>query len=217
MKLTLSDREGFAAFLLRARGLGIANAGLFSAMESVPRRAFVPPLHAGEAYGGRSVPIECGETLEGLDLQARMLAALGVDSRHRVLEIGTGSGYTAAVLSRLAGRVLSLERYRRLAEAARQRLDQLALKNVIIRHGDATALDAADGTYDRVISWVAFETLPRNFVDIVSSQGIMITPVGATETVQRIAKLQKIGSRFDREDIGEGRFTTIVGGLPAIL
>jgi protein-L-isoaspartate(D-aspartate) O-methyltransferase len=217
MKLTLSDREGFASFLLRARGLGIRDAALLSAMEAIPRRAFAPPLHAGSAYGARSIPIDCGETLEGLDVQARLLAALGVEAKHRVLEIGTGSGYTTAVLARLAGRVLSIERYRRLAEAARHRLDQLTIKNAIIRHGDATVLDAADGTFDRVISWVAFETLPRQFVDIVSSQGVMIAPIGANETVQRIARLHKVGSRFEREDVGEGRFTLIAGGMPAIL
>jgi protein-L-isoaspartate(D-aspartate) O-methyltransferase len=217
MKVTLSDREGFAAFLLRARAAGVRDAALFSAMEAVPRRAFAPPLHVGVAYGGRSIPIDCGETLEGLDLQVRMLAALQIEPKSRVLEIGTGSGYTAAVIGKLASRVVSFERYRRLAEAARVRLEQLQLRNVVVRHGDATALDGSDGTFDRVISWVAFETLPRGFVDVVSSQGIMVAPVGAAETAQRIVRLQKIGSRFEREDLGEGRFTVIAGGLPALL
>jgi protein-L-isoaspartate(D-aspartate) O-methyltransferase len=217
MKLTLSDREGFAAFLLRARGAGIGDAALFSALESIPRRAFVPHAHAGVAYGARSIPIECGETLEALDLQARMIGALQLEPKHRVLEIGTGSGYSTAVMARMAGRVVSVERYRRLVEAARLRIEQLQLKNVIVRHGDATTPDSEDGSYDRVISWVAFETLPRNFVDLVSSQGIMVCPVGPTETLQRIARLQKTGSRFERDDIGEGRFTVIAGGLPVIL
>lgn len=217
MKVTLTDREGFAAFLLRARASGVRDTALLSALETTPRRAFVPAIHANVAYGGRSIPIDCGETLEGLDLQARMLSALGVEPKHRILEIGTGTGYTAAVMARIGARVVSIERFRRLAEAARVRLEQAGIRNVIVRHGDATALDAADGTFDRVISWVAFETLPRNFVDVVSTNGIMVTPIGASETVQRIVRLQKIGSRFDRDDLGDGRFTVITGGLPAIL
>jgi protein-L-isoaspartate(D-aspartate) O-methyltransferase len=186
-------------------------------METTPRRAFVPQIHAGVAYGGRSIPIDCGETLEGLDLQARMIAALTIDAKCRVLEIGTGTGYTAAVMARLGARIVSIDRYRRLAEAARVRLEQLGLRNVVIRQGDATALDSADGTFDRVISWVAFESLPRHFVELVSSNGIMIAPIGPSETVQRIARLQKVGSRFERDDIGEGRFSVASGGLPILL
>ena len=217
MKVTLSDREGFAAFLLRARGAGYGDARLFSAIEATPRRGFVPPQHADIAYGARSIPIDCGETIEGIDLQARMLAALNVHPNHRVLEIGTGSGYTAAVLGRLAGRVVSIDRYRRLIEAARMRVEQLDLKSVMIRQDDATALDTSIGTFDRVISWGAFETLPRSFVDLMSSQGLMITPIGASETVQRIALLAKVGSRFERSDVGVGRFQLLAGGLPAVL
>jgi protein-L-isoaspartate(D-aspartate) O-methyltransferase len=150
-------------------------------------------------------------------LQARMIAALQPTEKTRILEIGTGSGYTAAVMSRLSPRIVSIERYRRLAEGARTAFEQLAIRNIVVRHGDATAPDAAEGTFDRVISWVAFETLPRHLIDVVSSQGMMIAPIGASETVQRIARLQKVGSRFEREDIGEARFNVISGGLPAIL
>ncbi|MGL4404326.1 MAG: protein-L-isoaspartate(D-aspartate) O-methyltransferase [Notoacmeibacter sp.] len=217
MKLTLSDREGFAAFILRARAAGINNASLFSAIEAIPRRAFVPPMAANLAYGARSIPIDCGETLEGLDLQAKMISYLNVDAKCRVLEVGTGSGFTGALLGALSARVVSIDRYHRLAEAARLRIEQLTIKNVVIRQEDATALDANAGTFDRIISWSAFETLPRQFLDLISANGVMVTPVGASETVQRIVRLTKIGSRFEREDLGEGRFTTIQGGLAAFL
>lgn len=217
MKITLSDREGFAAFILRARAGGFGNAHLFSAIEAIPRKLFVPPLAASLAYNARSVPIDCGETLEGLDLQAQMISYLNVDLKCRVLEIGTGSGFTAAVLGALTARVVSIDRYQRLAEAARLRVEQMNIKNVIIRQEDATALDASAGTFDRIISWSAFETLPRQFLELLSANGVMVTPVGASETVQRIVRLTKIGSRFEREDLDEGRFTTIQGGLAAIL
>jgi protein-L-isoaspartate(D-aspartate) O-methyltransferase len=217
MKVTLSDREGFAAFILRARAAGIADAAVFAALEAVPRRAFLPQAFTALAYSSRSVPIECGETLEGLDLQARLIQALGVDGKCRVLEIGTGTGFTAAVLGRLSARVVSIDRYARLAEAARLRIEQLGAKNVVVRQEDATALDTTAGTFDRIIAWNAFETLPRGFSDLLAANGVMVAPVGASETVQRIVKLTKIGSRFEREDIGEGRFTTLNGGLAAYL
>ena len=145
------------------------------------------------------------------------MSYLNVDLKCRVLEIGTGSGFTAAVLGSLTARVVSIDRYHRLAEAARLRVEQLGIKNVVIRQEDATALDANVGTFDRIISWSAFETLPRQFLDLISPNGIMVTPVGASETVQRITRLTKIGSRFEREDLGEGRFTTIQGGLASFL
>jgi protein-L-isoaspartate(D-aspartate) O-methyltransferase len=217
MKVTLSDREGFAAFILRARAAGPVDASVFSAMEAVSRRAFVPPAFAAEAYSSRSLPLECGETMEGIDLQARLIHALKVDENCRVLEIGTGSGFTAAVLGRLAARVVSIDRYARLAEAARLRIEQAGLKTVIIRQDDATALDATAGTFDRIISWSAFETLPRGYADLLAANGILVAPVGASETLQRIVRLTKIGSRFEREDIGEGRFTTLTGGVAAFL
>jgi protein-L-isoaspartate(D-aspartate) O-methyltransferase len=217
MKITLSDREAFAAFILRARAGGFGNPAVFSAMDTVPRRAFVSPAFVNDAYKGRSIPIECGETLEGFDVQARMLQALNADQKCRVLEIGTGSGYTAAILGHMTARVLSIDRYKRLVEAARLRVEQLNLKNVIIRQEDATALDASIGSFDRIISWCSFETLPRGFNDLLAPNGIMITPIGASETVQRITKLTKVGSRFEREDVGEGRFTTLTGGIAAYL
>ena len=217
MKITLSDREGFAAFILRARAGGYGNPHLFAAIEAIPRKAFVPPLAAHLAYSARSIPIDCGETLEGIDLQAQLISHLNVDLKCRVLEIGTGSGFTAAVLGGLTSRVVSIDRYQRLAEAARLRVEQLNIKNVVIRQEDATALDASAGTFDRIIAWSAFETLPRQFLELLSANGVMVTPVGASETVQRIVRLTKIGSRFEREDLGEGRFTTIHGGLAAVL
>src|SRR5690606_7941671 len=111
---------------------------LLSVMEATPRKSFVPLQWRDHVWSNRMVPIECGETLEPCDLQAAALAALDVGPEHRVLEIGTGSGYTAALLSRLANRVLSLERYRTLAEQARLRLENLGIDNVVVRQADGT-------------------------------------------------------------------------------
>jgi protein-L-isoaspartate(D-aspartate) O-methyltransferase len=207
------EREGFAAFLLRMRSRGIAAKELFAAMEATPRKGFVPLQWQDWVWSNRMVPIECGETLEPCDLQAVALAMLDVQPEHRVLEIGTGSGYTAAVLSRLAKRVLSVERYRTLAEQARLRLEGLGIDNVLIRQADGTGGATADGPFDRIIVWAAFDSHPRQFVEQLSSNGIMIAPVGPAEEPQMLMKLLKTGSRFERFDIEPVRLQALVRGL----
>src|SRR5690606_14735803 len=123
----------------------------------------------------------------------------------RVLEIGTGSGYTAAVMSRLAGRVVTLERYKTLINQARARYEALGIQNVQIRHVDGANGLPGEGPFDRIVVWAAFESLPRAFVDQLAIGGIMIAPIGPAEAPQELARLTKVGSRFEREDIGQVR------------
>lgn len=211
------DREAFAAVLLRLRAAGINDAALFSAIESTPRRGFVPAQWQDAVWLNRMLPIPCGEAIEGIDLQAQVIAALAPQPGHRVLEIGTGTGFTGALLARLAGRVLSLERYRTLCTEAEQRLSGLGISNVIIRQADGSAGAGADGPFDRIVAWAAFESLPRGFVDQLASGGVMIAPIGPAEDVQTLACLTKIGSRFEREDIGSVRLQPMAKGVAAAL
>lgn len=212
MTPAMDEREGFAAFLLRMRTRGIAAKELFAVMEAVPRKGFVPLQWQDWVWSNRMVPIECGETLEPCDLQAVALAMLDVQPEHRVLEIGAGSGYTAAVLSRLAKRVLSLDRYRTLVEQARLRLEGLGIDNVLVRQADGAAGASADGPFDRIIVWAAFDSHPRHFVDQLSSNGTMIAPVGPAEGPQMLMKLLKTGSRFERSDLEPVRLQPLVKG-----
>lgn len=207
------EREGFAAFMLRMRARGIDARALFSVMEAISRKSFIPPQWHDWAWSDRMVPIECGETLEGCDLHGAALAALEVGPDHRVLEIGTGSGYTAAVIGHLAKRVLTLERFRTLAEEARLRIEGLGLENVIVRQADGSAGAVADGPFDRIIVWAAFDALPREFVDQLSSNGIMIAPIGPAEEEQMLCKLVKTGSRFERIDLEPVRLQPLTKGM----
>ncbi len=211
------DREDFAAFLLRMRKQGISDKALFSAIEMVPRGDFVPRQYGAAAYCDRMIPIECGEAIEGLDLQSRIISQLGIEPGHRVLEVGTGSGYTSAVLSRLAARVTTLDRYRRLVETARQRHAALGLDNVTVQLANGRDGYAADGPYDRIIFWSAFESLPRTSVDWLATNGVMIVPIGPEEGVQTFVKLTKIGSRFEREDICPVRLQPLATAVAAYL
>ena len=195
------ERESFAAFMLRMRARGIGGKELFAAMEATPRAGFLPSEWYAAAWSQRMVPIACGEAIEGCDLQARAIDALELSSGHRVLEIGTGSGFTAAVIARLAGRVLTLDRYKTLGVEAQLRWENLGLTNVAARHADGCEGAPSDGPFDRIIVWAAFDELPRRFVDQLATGGIMVAPIGPGDDVQMMTKLAKVGSRFERTDL----------------
>jgi protein-L-isoaspartate(D-aspartate) O-methyltransferase len=217
MNASIDDREGFAAFLLRLRALGMPPRELVASMEATPRRTFVPGLWQSLAWSDRMVPIECGETIEGADLQAAVIAALQLEPGHRVLEVGTGSGFTAAVMARLAARVVTVDRYKTLVEQARQRFEALGLTNAFTRLADGSNGLPGEGPFDRIVVWAAFESLPRAFADQLSTNGIMIAPIGPAEDIQLLAKLTKTGSRFEREDIASVRLQPVVKGVAAVI
>jgi len=213
----VDDREGFAAFLLRLRGRGIVAKDMITAFEATPRRAFIPAQWQNLAWSERTLPIECGETMEGADLQAAVIAALAIEPGCRVMEIGTGSGYTAAVMSRLAARVVTVDRYKTLIDQARQRFEALGISNVFVRQVDGSNGLPGEGPFDRIVVWSAFESLPRSFADQLSSGGIMVAPIGPGEGEQAMAKLGKLGSRFEREDIAVVRFQPMARGVAAAI
>lgn len=210
------EREGFAAFLLRMRGRGIDSSALFSAMEATPRSGFVPAEWKNAVWSNRTVPIECGEALEPCDLQAMVIHVLEPTPNSRVLEIGTGSGYTSAVMARLAARVLTVDRYRTLVERATQRHEAFGLKNVAARQIDGME-GTSEGPFDRIAVWAAFAEPPRHFADHLTSGGIMVAPIGPPDGEQVMAKFVKVGSRFERTDLQTVRLQPLVNGLAEAL
>jgi len=217
MNSPIDDREGFAAFLLRLRGRGTVPKALIAAFEATPRRGFLAAHFHQLAWSDRMLPIECGEAIEGADMQAAVIAALAIEAGNRVLEIGTGSGYTAAVMSRLAARIVTIDRYKTLVEQARQRFEALGIGNVIVRQADGSGGLPAEGPFDRIVAWAAFDNLPRFLLDQLSSGGIVIAPIGPEEGEQVLAKLTKVGSRFEREDIGLVRLQPILRSVDAVI
>ncbi|WP_306051310.1 protein-L-isoaspartate(D-aspartate) O-methyltransferase [Oceaniradius stylonematis] len=214
--LAAIDREGFAAFVLRMRAAGIGDKPLLEAIEATPRRAFVDPQYHDAAWSSRIVPIDCGETIEGLDQQALILSALGLEPQNRVLEIGTGSGYTAAVMGAMVKRVYTIERFARLHQAAQARFRALKRDNVIASQADGAA-GSTEGPFDRIVVWPAMEALPRGFSDLVVPGGIIVCPVGEGDGRQVLVRLTKVGNRFEREDIGTVRVQPMASGLPRAL
>ena len=217
MNYRMNDRENFAAFLMRARQHGGIETNVLDAIEATPRRGYVPSQWQDAAYSDRCVPIDCGEVIEGLDLQARMISELELDPSHRVLEIGTGSGYSASVMSRLAQRVTTVDRFRSLLEQARSRMQALRIENVQFRHADGKNGYAGEGTYDRIIVWAAFPTLPRGFLEVLASGGMMIGAIGEDTESQVVAKLTKVGSRFERQDLFNVRFQPLADRVATAL
>lgn len=217
MNLRLVEREGFAALVLRLRAEGIADTRLMAAMEQTPRTVFVGAAQADQAYRDRLLPIDCGGFAESADLVARILDLLQLREGQRVLDVGTGSGFLAGVVGRIAERVLTIDRYKTLVTLAQQRFQHLGISNVIARQADGLLGVPGEGTFDRIVVTAAFDELPRHYVDFLVSEGIMVAPVRGKDGVLRMSRLTKIGSRFEREDFFEVNYLPLTPGVAAAL
>ncbi|WP_137158115.1 protein-L-isoaspartate(D-aspartate) O-methyltransferase [Rhizobium sp. FKL33] len=210
MPQSVSSKEGFAALCLRLRARGVTSPELLNAIEQTPRHLFVPSDFMANAWSARTLPIECGAVMEGVDLAAMLIDLLKLKPSHRVLEIGTGSGFTAAVMGRIAERVLTIDRYRTLVNLAQERMDKLALRNVIVRQADGNVGLQGEGTFDRILITAGFSAFPRIYAEQLVSGGVMLAPVLGEDGVARMIRLVKAGSRFEREDLFETPFQPIV-------
>ena len=199
-------------FLLSLRRRGISNAAVLKAMDEVPREQFVEADFADCAYADQALPIACGQTISQPYVVAYMTEQLAVRPEHRVLEVGTGSGYQAAVLAHLAGDVITVERYRTLAEAARRRLERAGLANVTVVLGDGLVGVPAHAPYDRIVVTAAAERIPQALVDELAEGGVMVLPVGPHGDAQRIVRLTKTAKGLVREDLIWVRFVPLLPG-----
>jgi protein-L-isoaspartate(D-aspartate) O-methyltransferase len=199
-------------FLLNLRRRGIADQAVLRAMDEVPREQFIDAESTGRAYADQALPISCGQTISQPYVVAYMTERLGVRPHDRVLEVGTGSGYQAAVLSRLAREVVTIERYRTLADGAQRRLQSLGYDNVEVVVGDGFAGVPARAPFDRILVTAAAETIPQTLLDQLGDDGIMVLPVGSHEGSQYIIKLTKSQTGIAREDLIAVRFVPLLPG-----
>jgi protein-L-isoaspartate(D-aspartate) O-methyltransferase len=206
------DRVGRMEFLLNLRRHGIADAAVLRAMDEVPREHFVPNAYADAAYRDQALPIPCGQTISQPYVVAYMTERLEVGPQHRVLEVGTGSGYQTAVLSRLAREVVTIERYRTLADSARARLATLGYVNVEVVAGDGLAGVPGKAPFDRIIVTAAAEEIPQALVDQLAGGGVMVFPLGPHDGAQVIVKLTKTEDGLAREDLIGVRFVPLLPG-----
>ena len=199
-------------FLLTLRKRGITDQAVLRAMEEIPRAEFVPSDFSNIAYSDQALPIDCGQTISQPYVVAYMTEQLALKPEHRVLEVGTGSGYQAAVLSRLAREVVSIERFRTLAETARERLKRLGYDNVEVVVGDGFAGVLEKAPYDRIVVTAAAEKVPQALVDQLAEGGVMLLPLGPHAGTQEIVKLTKTSTGLDREELLPVRFVPLLPG-----
>jgi len=200
-------------FQLNLRRRGISDQGVLRALEEVPREAFVDEADRANAYRDSALGIACGQTISQPFVVAYMTEQLQLQKQHRVLEIGTGSGYQAAVLAKLAGKVLTVERFRTLADTARARLERLGFDNVEVMLGDGYDLPANIGPFDRIIVTAAMAEIPRNLTDRLEMDGILIAPVGPQHGVQTLVRIVKTATGLERRELVDVRFVPALPGI----
>lgn len=195
------------------RNSGISDESVLKAIASVDRERFVSSTFAERAWENTALPIAFGQTISQPLVVAAMTEALRVGPRMKVLEIGTGSGYQAAVLSRLCGHVFTIERYRTLADTARARLEKLGYHNIEVMFGDGFDIPAGAGDFDRIIVTAAMEKIPDSLLARLEPGGILIAPVGPHQGTQMLVRITRTDAGFDRKELVEVRFVPALPGI----
>jgi protein-L-isoaspartate(D-aspartate) O-methyltransferase len=201
--------------IMQLRRAGIADTAVLSAIERVPREAFVPESFQHQSYEDMTLPIGRGQTLSAPSVVALMTQALDIDRRTKVLEIGTGTGYQAAILSRLCRRLYTVERHRDLLAEAERRFRDLRLYNITSRVGDGARGWPAQAPFTRIIVTAAAETVPAGLIEQLAPGGIMIAPIGRQGGDQALLRLTREADGIREEVLDSVRFVPLVMGLPS--
>lgn len=198
--------------VMALRTAGVSDKDVLAAIERTPREMFVPEGFADQAFENRPLPIDCGQTISQPFVVAAMTQALELDDRCKVLEIGTGSGYQAAVLSRLSRRVYTVERYRTLAKEAMARFEALRLSNIVPRIGDGSVGWPEQAPFDRIIVTAAAAERPDGLLEQLKPGGICVAPV-QNDTVQTLIRYQRTeGDEIIETPLFDVRFVPLVPG-----
>lgn len=198
--------------LMALRRAGIRDTPTLAAIEEIPREQFVDEPFRDRAYEDNALPIACEQTISMPSIVAMMTAALEVKPNHCVLEIGTGSGYQAAVLSRLARRVHTIERHKPLSELARARFESLRLRNIDCHVGDGSKGWPLAAPYERIIVTAAAHEIPQTLLAQLSVGGVMVVPVGPHVADQQLLRITRVAEDEARKEvIAPVRFVPLVG------
>ena len=203
-------RQQMVQYQLAARGL--TDERVLNALAVVPREAFVPEDLAPYAYEDRPLPIEASQTISQPYIVGLMTAALELRSDDRILEIGTGSGYAAAVLAEICAEVYTVERHWQLAESARERLAALGYDNVHVKQGDGTLGWPEHAPYDGIIVAAGAPRVPEPLTEQLAIGGRLVIPVGPTLETQELLRVRRTGENsFEQDDLGAVRFVPLIG------
>lgn len=200
-------------FLFAIRSRGVTDKRVLTAMENVDRGLFVKGIFSDRAYEDMPLPIECGQTISQPSVVGIMTQALNVTPRDTVLEVGTGSGYQTVILSQLARRVYTVERYKRLVMSSKLVFEHLKTTNIISLYADGSHGLPDQAPFDKIILTAAAEDPPGPLLAQLKIGGIMVLPVGQSDAVQSLIKVTRSQTGFDYEDIRDVRFVPLVEGL----
>lgn len=205
--------EQHMRLILSLRTRGVTDPRVLTALERIDRGAFVRGVFAARAYDDTPLPIACGQTISQPSVVGIMTQALEVRPRDKVLEVGTGSGYQAAVLSLLARRVYTVDRYRRLVREATETFAALGLTNITAITADGSFGLPEQAPFDRILVTAAAEDPPGPLLAQLRPGGIMVLPVGQSDTVQMLIKVTRTEAGFDYEELRPVRFVPLVEGI----
>ena len=211
MSDALSEQKMRFMFALRSKG--VTGSRVLTAMETIDRGQFVRGLFAERAYEDTPLPIACGQTISQPSVVGLMTQALDVSPRDKVLEVGTGSGYQAAILSQLARRVYTVERHRRLVAEAKTLFQQMDLSNVTAFTADGSHGLPDQAPFDRIILTAAAEDAPGPLLAQLKVGGIMVLPVGQSDAVQSMIKVTRNEDGFDYQELRPVRFVPLLEGI----
>ena len=205
-----AEREAMVERQIESRG--ITDPKILEAFRAVPREAFISEEYADHAYGDHPLPIEAGQTISQPYIVALMIKAAEIKPGDKVLEVGAGSGYAAAVISRIAGKVVAIERQRELVKIAQQRIARLGYDNVKIVEGDGTRGCPEEAPFDAILAAASGSHLPPQWVEQLAEGGRIVMPVGDPGWIQKLVKVTKgPGGNLITEDLGGVRFVPLIG------
>ena len=199
--------------IMSLRGRGITDPAVLGALERVPRDQFVDPAFLDQAWEDNALPIASGQTISQPFVVAFMTQALQLTDRTKVLEIGTGSGYQAAVLARIARRVYTVERHAELLDRAQAIFDRLKLHNIHTRHGDGWKGWPEQAPFEAIIVTAAAPEVPQDLLEQLSDGGRMVAPIGSAGDIQRLVRFVREGESFHEEPLLDVQFVPLVDGL----
>jgi protein-L-isoaspartate(D-aspartate) O-methyltransferase len=207
------EAERKMRFLFALRSRGVTDARVLTAMERVDRGLFVKGLFSGKAYDDMPLPITCGQTISQPSVVGLMTQALAIQPRDTVLEIGTGSGYQAAILAHLARRVYTVDRHRRLVREAMEVFTAMKLTNITAFVADGSFGLPEQAPFDRILVTAAAEDPPGPLLSQLKIGGIMVLPVGQSDAVQSLIKVTRLDKGYDYAELCPVRFVPLVEGL----
>ena len=200
-------------FLFTLRSKGVTDARVLTAMEQVDRADYIKGTFADRAYEDMPLPIACGQTISQPSVVGLMTQALQVSPRDKVLEVGTGSGYQAAILSKLARRVYTVDRYRRLVHAARATFEASDITNITTFTADGSHGFSEQAPFDRILLTAAAEDPPGPLLAQLRVGGIMVLPVGQSDAVQSLIRVTRSETGYDYDELRAVRFVPLLEGL----